>query len=106
MIVQYNKLIKEERQNDTMFFKGAVGKERSALVKAIDTLIRQGAQNKYSKDKESSDILSLKEKLFELKQKVQALEEGKLQAEQTVKQTEMIKTKEKAPIRPEKIIIK
>ncbi|MBU8901173.1 MAG: hypothetical protein KOO69_00390, partial [Victivallales bacterium] len=95
MIVQYNKLIKEERQNDTMFFKGAVGKERSSLVKKIDELIRQGAQDKYSKDKESFEILDLKEKLFELKQKVQALEKGKLQAEQAVKQIEMIKAKEK-----------
>ena len=121
MMAQYNKLVKEERQNDTIFFKGTASKERNALVQKIDELIKQGAHDKFSENKEGSEILSLKEKLFELKQKMQALEQGKSQAEQAARQSalrasylsksiETMKAKgkavEKAPTRPEKIIIR
>ena len=83
MIAEYNKLVKEERKNDSIFFKRSADNKRGVIVKKIDELIRQGAQDKFSENKENSEILKLKEKLFDLKQKMQALEHKILEAERS-----------------------
>lgn len=125
MMAEYNKLVREERKNDSIFFKGSADKERGAIAKKIDELIRQGAHDKFSENKENSEILNLKEKLFELKQKMQALERKKLEAERSAERSAerasylsksiesmkaqekaVVKTPTEAPRRPEKIIIR
>lgn len=125
LMAEYNKLVREERKNDSVFFMGTADKERGAIAKKIDELIRQGTHDKLSENKESSEILNLREKLFDLKQKMNALEQKKRSAEQSAersalrvsylsksleamkaKERDVVKTPTEAPRRPEKIIIR
>ena len=82
MMKQYNKTFSEQRDNENIY-KGNFDKERSVMMRKIDELIKQNANSKLNINGDDEKVRALKEKLFELNLKLNALEEAKRKAEQS-----------------------
>jgi len=83
MLDKYNKLMLEQSKNETSLVKGTFDKERGLVVKKIDELIKQSAQDKFLEGKENTQILELKQEIFDLREKIEALKREKEKAEKS-----------------------
>jgi len=83
LMEKYNKLMSEQRSIQKNLLEGSFDKQSGAVLKKIDELIKQSTNDKFRESNDSEKIRALKEKLFELNLKMNAMEEAKRKADQS-----------------------
>ena len=102
MMGKYNKAITEQRKKEVDLFKETFDKKRGVLLKKIDELVKKDVGKKFSEDTETMQILELKQKLFDLREKMEILEREKEKAEKSAIPASFFPTPGRPIIRPAK----
>jgi len=77
MMDKYNKTMNEHRKKEINLFTEIFDKKRGVLLKKIDELAKKDVARKYPNENQTMKILDLKQKLFDMREKVEVLKREK-----------------------------
>jgi hypothetical protein len=102
MMDKYNKAMNERREQEISLFEKTFDKKRGVLLEKIDELAKKTAANKSSDENETMQVLELKQKLFDLREKMDILQREKEKAEKSVITASFFPNPNRPMIRPAK----